>query len=177
MNLWMYAQFAFEDGRVEEAISLSRESAEQADAIGWTWWVSGQRTYLAGLALETGDLDAAEREARAALAIGREHKNRLLSRGDLEARPGRVRPGRDRACRSPKYEFTRTPTRFDFEWFGGRLVTETNPIFRAAIEPGAAADALGCRRGSARRAQVAPDLVVKRQKIHRRGCDVTLKRL
>ncbi|CAN5134774.1 hypothetical protein BH09ACT13_BH09ACT13_15430 [soil metagenome] len=49
-----------------------------------------------------------------------------------------------------KYEFTRTPTRFDFEWFGGRLVTETNPIFRAAIERGrlltlwdAAAVALG----------------------------------
>ncbi|CAN5206475.1 hypothetical protein BH20ACT13_BH20ACT13_18150 [soil metagenome] len=141
VNLWMYAQFAFEDGRVEEAISLSRKSAEQADAIGWTWWVSGQRTYLAGLALETGDLDAAEREARAALVIGREHENRQRSAGAISklAQAAFTRGEIERAgvlWGAAEYELTRTPTRFDLKWFGGRLVTETNPMFRAAIERG-----------------------------------------
>ena len=162
----MYAQFALEDGRVEEAISLSRECAEQADAIGWTWWVSGQRTYLAGLALETGDLDAAEREARAALVIGREHENRprsaaaisrlaqaAFARGEIERAGvlwggGRVRAhAHTDALRSP---VVRRPPRYRNE-----------PEVQRGDRTGTAADALGCRRGSAWRARAAPDLVVE----------------
>ena len=141
VNLWMYAQFAFEEGRVEEAISLSRGSAERADAIGWTWWVSGQRSYLAMLALAMGDLDGAEREASAALVIAREHENRLRSAGAISrlaqaafARGDVVRAGV--MWGAAEAELARTPTRDALEWFGGSLVPETDPAFSAALDRG-----------------------------------------
>jgi predicted ATPase len=141
VNLWMYAQFAFEDGRIEAAISLSRESAERADAIGWAWWVSGQRTYLAKLALAIGDLDGAEREARAGLVIAREHENRLRAALAIStlAQAAVARGAVERAgvmWGAAEAEVRRTPIRDPVEWFGGDLVTTSDPSFSAAVDRG-----------------------------------------
>jgi predicted ATPase/class 3 adenylate cyclase len=141
VNLWMYAQFALEDGRIEEAVNLTRESAERAGAIGWTWWVSGQRTYLARLALLNGDLDGAEQEGRAALLIAREHENRLRSASAISvlAQAALARADLERAgllWGSAEAELTRIPRRTDLGWFGGPLVSEADSTFTAAVAEG-----------------------------------------
>jgi predicted ATPase len=85
VNLWMYSRVAMEEGNVEEAITLAERSLARAAAIGWGWWVSGQRAYLARLALRMGDLESAEREARAALLIARDHENPIRSAGAVSS--------------------------------------------------------------------------------------------
>jgi predicted ATPase len=94
---WLSGQLALNDGDVEGAIDLTRRSAEMAHAAGWAWWESGQRHELLMLALQSGDLDEAEREGLVALEMERAQENRLwalytlaglaqvaLARGDLE---------------------------------------------------------------------------------------------
>jgi hypothetical protein len=85
VNLWVYSRVALEEDNVEEAITLSERSLARAAAIGWGWWVSGQRTYLARVALRIGDLERAEREARAALLIARDHENPIRSAGAVSS--------------------------------------------------------------------------------------------
>ncbi|MGH3127816.1 MAG: ATP-binding protein [Gaiellaceae bacterium] len=155
VNLWMYAQLAFEDGNLDEAVDLSQRSAEHASRLGWTWWVSGQHVYLARVALRCGDIVSAEREGLAALEISRADENRrrmagalaalaqaALARGELE------RAGLLWGC--AESEITDDLTEADLEWFAGRLLTETTSPFEAARERGrqfdlwdAAAIALG----------------------------------
>jgi hypothetical protein len=69
VNLWMYSEIESAEGSLEEAIALSEQSVARASAIGWSWWVSGQRGNLARLALRAGDLPRAEREALTSLRI------------------------------------------------------------------------------------------------------------
>jgi predicted ATPase/class 3 adenylate cyclase len=141
VNLWMYAQLASETGRMDEAVELSQRSAERANELGWTWWVSGQRVYLSRLALRRGDIDSAEREGRAALEIAKAHENRPRSMGALSALAqaalarGEVeRAGLLWGC--AESEITTTQTRFDHEWFGGALTAETSPSFTASRDRG-----------------------------------------
>lgn len=96
-SCWILGQLRLHDGDVQGAFNLTRQSADMAHDIGWTWWESGQLHELLMLALNRGDLDEAEREGRAALLIEREQENRLwtvytlaglaqvaLARGDAE---------------------------------------------------------------------------------------------
>ena len=76
-GLWLLGQLALADGDLERATELTRQSAEQAREVGWSWWRSGQLHELLMLALRRGDLDDAEREGRAALELEQEQENRL----------------------------------------------------------------------------------------------------
>ncbi|HSI98463.1 MAG TPA: hypothetical protein VK926_08870, partial [Gaiellaceae bacterium] len=141
VNLWMYAQFASEAGQIDEAVELSQRSAATASRLDWTWWMSGQHVYLARLALRKGDVEGAEREARAALLIARTHENRLRSASALSAlaQAALARADHERAgllWGSAESELTRLPTREELEWFGGRLVVEADPAFASAEERG-----------------------------------------
>jgi predicted ATPase/class 3 adenylate cyclase len=76
VNLHIYAELARSEGRVEEAWTLERRSAEEAHDMGWLWWESGRRDVTIRLALTLGRLDEAEEDGRAALAIERAQENR-----------------------------------------------------------------------------------------------------
>ena len=154
VNLWMYSAVALEEGDVEEAIILSERSLERATAIGWGWWVSGQWTYLARLALRIGDLESAEREARAALLIAREHENPMRSAGAVSsiAQVALARRDLERAGLLwgwAEAELSELTIRDDFELYEP-LLTELDPAFVTAVQRGrhldlwdAAAIALG----------------------------------
>jgi ATP/maltotriose-dependent transcriptional regulator MalT len=164
VNLWMYAQLESETGRIDEAIELSQRSAARADEIGWTWWVSGQRLYLARLALRADDVAGAEREARTALEIARAHENRLRSSGALSAlaQAALARGEPERAgvlWGAAESEFRTTPTRADLEWFGGSLLAEDGALFRNACERGRQLDfwdAVGIALGELELPQTVP---------------------
>ena len=96
-NYWLLGQLALADGDLQQAIELTRRSADLARESGWAWWESGQRHELLMLSLRRGDLDEAEREGVAALEMERGQENRrwalytfaglaqvALGRGDLE---------------------------------------------------------------------------------------------
>lgn len=83
VNLMMYSKLALAGGSLDEAVELSRRSADMARELGWKWWESGQRINLLRLALQQGDLEQAEREGCAALAIEREQENRLYAASTL----------------------------------------------------------------------------------------------
>jgi predicted ATPase/class 3 adenylate cyclase len=76
-SLWMLGQLQLHADDVSSAIALTRQSAEKARELGWTWWESGQLHELLMLALRRGDLAEAELEGCAALRIEREQENRL----------------------------------------------------------------------------------------------------
>lgn len=156
VNLWMYASIALEEGNVEEAINLSEQSAAQASAIGWDWWVSGQRTFLAKIALRVGDLESAECEAREALLIAREHENAIRSAGAVAcfAQVALARRELERAGLLwgwAEVELTGWMDSDDLE-LHKPLLTEIDPAFVRAVKSGqhldlwdAAAVALGKR--------------------------------
>ena len=154
VNLWMYSTVALEEGDVEEAIVLSERSLERATAIGWGWWISGQRAYLARLALRIGDLERAEREARAALLIARDHENPIRSAGAVSsiAQVALARRELERAGLLwgwAEAELTGLMGSDDVELYEP-LLTELDPAFVSAVRRGrdldlwdAAAIALG----------------------------------
>ncbi|MBA3400943.1 MAG: adenylate/guanylate cyclase domain-containing protein [Actinobacteria bacterium] len=153
---WLLGQLRLTEGDVAGAIELTRQSAGMARDIGWKWWESGQLHELLMLALRSGDVDAAEREGRAALRLERAQENRLWSvytlaglaqaalvRGDVE-RGGLLWGAADEeASRLPSWDGERAKR-------GGALVHEEDPHFIAATNRGrdldlwdAAAIALG----------------------------------
>ena len=154
VNLWMYSTVALAEGDVEEAIVLSERSLERATAIGWGWWVSGQRAYLARLALRVGDLERAEREARTALLIARAHENPIRSAGAISsiAHVALARRQIERAGLLwgwAEGELAGFMASVDFELYEP-LLTELDPAFATAVKRGrhldlwdAAAIALG----------------------------------
>lgn len=86
-NAWGQAQttgllgaIARDDGEEERAYELLTESARLASTAGVRWWEGGMLAELAGLSLNAGRVDEAEKHARASLAIAQE----------LRDRPGRV---------------------------------------------------------------------------------------
>ena len=92
-------QVLVQTGEVEAGTRLVRRSADGAAELGWSWWRAGQLSNLAFLALDRGDLDEAERDAREGLAIVREQENRqwaLWLMGAL-ARAALARGDRQRA--------------------------------------------------------------------------------
>lgn len=139
VNLWMYSEIASAEGSLEEAIALSEQSVARASAIGWSWWVSGQRGNLARLALQAGDLARAEREALASLRIAREDENRTRSAGALtslaqvaRARGDLARAGFLWGCAEPELR----RSRHDVVLNGGPLVSEVDPSFLLAAAQG-----------------------------------------
>ncbi|MFO7571318.1 MAG: hypothetical protein R6W48_01785, partial [Gaiellaceae bacterium] len=139
---WLLGQLRLAEGDVEGATELTRRSAAMARDIGWTWWESGQLHELLVLALLREDLDEAERDGRAALAMEREQENRLwtvytlaglaqvaLARGDAD-RAGLLWGAAEREGASF--------TSWDEERAnrGGALIEETQPSFLAAFERG-----------------------------------------
>jgi predicted ATPase/class 3 adenylate cyclase len=139
---WLLGQLRLSEGDLEGATELTRTSAEMAREVGWAWWESGQLHELLVLALRREDLDEAEREGRAALAIEREQENRLwtmytlaglaqvaLARGDLD-RAGLLWGAADgEGAHFPRWNVER-------ERRGGGLVAETDPAFEQATERG-----------------------------------------
>lgn len=141
VNLWMYSEIALAEGKLEEAIDLSEQSVAYASAISWSWWVSGQRTNLARLALRIGDVDAAEREALAALRITRNDENRIRSAAATSSlaqvaleRRDLMRAGLLWGC--AERELARSVSRHDVALNGGPLLTELDPSFVTAVEHG-----------------------------------------
>ena len=139
---WLLGQLALAEGDLERATALTRESATRAGESGWTWWVSGQLHELLMLGLRRGDLDAAEREGRAALRLEREQENRLwalytlaglaqaaLARHDLE-RAGLLWGAAEREADGvPRWPDER-------ERRGGPLVAEDRSDFTVAYASG-----------------------------------------
>jgi predicted ATPase/class 3 adenylate cyclase len=145
VNLWNYAQFAAAEGKPDDAVELSRRSIETALRMGWTWWVSGQHVFLSRIALDRDDTDGAEREARTALEIAREHENplRTMSAIALFARCALRRGDHRRAgllWGAARTEFEHTPLRFEPSWHGGELLDEHDAAFRTACESGSELD-------------------------------------
>ncbi len=143
-SYWLLGQLALSEGEVEQAIDLTRRSAEMAKAAGWGWWESGQRHELLMLALRQGDLAEAEREGLAALRMEREQENRLwalytlaglaqvaLARGDLE-RAGLLWGASETEARSlPRWPEERALR-------AGALLEEARQPFLAACDSGRA---------------------------------------
>ena len=141
VNLWMYALLAEADGRVEEAVDLSERSAEQAQKLDWTWWVSGQHSYLSKLAFQIGDLGRAEREGRAALVIARDHVNPYRAAAALAtlARVAHATGDVEMAgllWGSSEAALTSGGSRFDIGEYGGELLAQVDPTFTTARQHG-----------------------------------------
>ena len=124
------------------ATDLTRRSADMARERGWSWWESGQLHELLMLALRRGDLDEAEQEGRAALALEREQENRLwamytlaglgqvaLARGDLGRAGVLCGAVENEATRVPRWESERARR-------AGSLLAESRPAFSSARERG-----------------------------------------
>jgi predicted ATPase/class 3 adenylate cyclase len=141
VNMWMYALLAEANGRIEEAVDLSERSAEQAQKLDWTWWVSGQHSYLSKLAFQIGDLPRAEREGRAALVIARDHVNPYRAAAAL-ATLARVAHGSGDVERagllwgSSESALTSGQSRFDLGYYGGDLLAQRDPTFTTARQLG-----------------------------------------
>ena len=75
-NYSVLGQVLVERGEVEAGTELVRRSADGARATGWRWWLAGQLSNLAFLALDRNDLDEAARHGREGLRIVREQENR-----------------------------------------------------------------------------------------------------
>ena len=141
VNMWMYALLAEANGRIEEAVDLSERSAEQAQKLDWTWWVSGQHSYLSKLTLQIGDLARAQREGRAALVIARDHENRYRAAAALGtlARVAFASGDIERAgllWGSSESALTSGQSRFDLGEYGGELLAQVDPMFTSARQRG-----------------------------------------
>ena len=145
VNLWMYALLAEANGRIEEAVELSERSGEQAQKLDWTWWVSGQHSYLSKLAFQIGDLARAEREGRAALVIARDHVNPYRAAAAL-ATLARVAHGSGDVERagllwgSSESTLTSAQSRFDLGYYGGDLLAQRDATFATARQRGCELD-------------------------------------
>jgi hypothetical protein len=139
VNLWMYALLAEANGHIEKAMELSERSAEQAQTLEWTWWVSGQRSYLSKLALGIGDLVRSEREGRAALVIARDHENPYRAAAAV-ATLARVALASEDSTKAGllwgSSESTMSVSRFDLGEYGGELLAQTEPAFTSARQTG-----------------------------------------
>ena len=141
VNMWMYALLAEANGHLEEAVDLSERSAEQAQKLDWTWWVSGQRSYLSKLTLQIGDLTRAEREGRAALVIARDHENPYRAAAALGtlARVAFASGDVEKAgllWGSSESALTSGQSRFDLGEYGGELLALVDPTFTSARQRG-----------------------------------------
>jgi predicted ATPase/class 3 adenylate cyclase len=131
-------------GEAEEGTDLVRRSADEARELGWDWWLAGQLSNLAFLALDRGDAADAARTGREGLRIVRRQENRqwalwlmaalaraALADGDreragllwgaVEAETERVPYGSWQARRNDN---------------SGDLLSEGDPHFLAAVEEG-----------------------------------------
>jgi predicted ATPase len=80
--LGLLGEVDYAEGKRDQGLELMQRSEEVARAAGFTWWSAGMLGKLADCASETGELDAADASARAALALSRELADRLrLVRG------------------------------------------------------------------------------------------------
>jgi len=75
-NYSVLGQVLVQTGDVEGGTELVRRSADEARKAGWKWWLAGQLSNLAFLALDRNDLEEAERDGREGLRIVREQENR-----------------------------------------------------------------------------------------------------
>ena len=161
VNLHLYAELARSEGRVEDALTLERRSADEAHDMGWLWWESGRRDVAIRLALGLGRLDEAEVQGRTALVIEREQENRqwavhtlsglaqvALARGELRRAGILWGAAEAEAHRHPGLGFPARPGSNIAR--GGALAEENRPEFVGAVAAGtqlelwdAAAIALG----------------------------------
>jgi predicted ATPase len=72
----LLAQIHLARGDLEEGATLLRRSADMAGDANFDWWRAGQLVHLGFFALESEDLDAAERDSREAIQILRPDENR-----------------------------------------------------------------------------------------------------
>ena len=141
-SYWLLGQLALADGDLEGATQLTRQSAEQAHAAGWSWWESGQLHELLMLALRRGDLEQAGQEGRVALQLEREQENRLwalytiaglaqvaLARGDLQRAGVLWGAAEAEGERLPRWVNERGKR-------GGALLEQDDQVFAAARETG-----------------------------------------
>jgi hypothetical protein len=78
-RLGTLAMLAQADGDLEQAVSVTAESAAVAAACGFTLWETWSRTDLSALALELDRLDLAMSEATTALTKAWEHGDRRIT--------------------------------------------------------------------------------------------------
>jgi len=91
---------AWENGDRDRGRALVEETTERARAIGWWWWVGLNRIGLAEDALDAGEPDEAERQARDALqaAIRAANRQTILYAVAVLARAAAMRGDPDRAA-------------------------------------------------------------------------------
>jgi ATP/maltotriose-dependent transcriptional regulator MalT len=131
-------------GDTAAGIALLRRSVDMAADARFEWWRSGQFANLAFAMLDSGDLDAADRDGREALRIMRTNENRLgvflpltaiarvaLARGDVE-RAGTLWGALEAEHARTRHRIweQRRPQR------AGPLLSEGDPRFVAAVERG-----------------------------------------
>jgi predicted ATPase/DNA-binding SARP family transcriptional activator len=68
-NALLLSYLALGEGRLDDAEAALGRSRELADRLSWRWWEAAVHNVSLTVALQRGDLDAAERYGRAALAI------------------------------------------------------------------------------------------------------------
>jgi predicted ATPase/class 3 adenylate cyclase len=145
-NYWLLGQVALANGDLQQAIELTRQSADLARESGWAWWESGQRHELLMLSLRRGNLDEATREGVAALEIERAQENRrwalytlaglaqvALARNDLE-RAGLLWGAAEKEAESLPGWADERPRR------GGALLEEDREPFPGAVKRGRTLD-------------------------------------
>ena len=143
-NYSVLGQALFQEGRYEEGMELVRKSADLAARVGWEWWRCGQLDILAHMAIERGEIDAADRDGSDALRIMRAQENRhwalytmttlarvAVERQQLEhagviwgAVEGETRRSHDSGWKASRSRY------------GGNLPSETRPEFAAGREHG-----------------------------------------
>ena len=157
-NYSVLGQVLVQSGDVEGGTELVRRSADDARSLGWKWWLAGQLSNLAFLALDRSDLNEAERDGREGLRIVREQENRQWALWLMSAlaRAALARGASERAglvWGAVQTEVERVP---EGSWQARQaeqaadLLAETAPDFLAGVEQGrkldlwdAAAIALG----------------------------------
>jgi predicted ATPase len=147
-NYSVLGQVLVETGEVEAGTELVRRSADGARDAGWRWWLAGQLSNLAFLALDRDDLDEAARDGREGLRIVQEQENRQWALW-LMAALARVklalgeRQAAGQIWGAVEAETERVPSG---SWQARRiemaadLIAEAAPEFVAAVDEGRALD-------------------------------------
>ena len=131
------------EGDLERALELLEESREIVDGIGFRWWHAGVLANIAGVTLELGRLDDAERNARQALSLSQAMRDRravvfeLRLLAEISARAGNLqRAGMLWGVAEAEHERVPVGTWVHAQVELARIAARTDPEFEAGRAAG-----------------------------------------
>jgi tetratricopeptide (TPR) repeat protein len=142
-NELLRSYLALADGRLDEAEAALDRSRDLANGLGWRWWEGAVYNVSLGVAFQRGDLDAAERYGRVALAINVEDEYVRFTGQSIMALAAVALAREDLERAGVLWGAVSADARglgpLTARWAGElRLREETDPVFLAAAERGRA---------------------------------------